>query len=521
MSIHIYARAKPMSDVVGRADYISSPDRQERLLAVAGITEKTYWKQLSDDSQAAWREAGGVRIKMVPRRNKETGETEMVEQKKPACEAREIHVALPQSIKEMSAAERKKVARRLHNFFSRKYGVGCLVGIHESKTDGNVHAHILFAERQRLAEPVIKIATRNIFLNEDGVRCRTKKEIMDDRGEVRQGCRIIPKGEIASEKRFGDKETTFAEKGWLKDVKQDLADWINEVLQPDQERVVYDPEGLYLAQIHVGKGRPDDQKKTIETWNKNVRKYNQAVREGLISGQQGQDLKTQIMLSPNRNGALVGALYLAYGTDPGMSITDMGGTRTAEGSNEAAKRQLRELYRLAQISRQAAAAATPGSSEQRQHRAEARQYSARIDRLRRELGYYRDEDYMRVIRRREDDLRRKRAWILKCRDQEAYWGNRVYGMKSRIKYLEKQLHELPIFFLSDAEKREKLRLEQEIREARIKLEECEDKERHARVAKLLAKYELKEIKKQLKAEKKAAGVHGSRSRPKPRSNPQK
>ena len=41
-----------------------------------------------------------------------------------------------------------------------------------------------------------KIATRNMFYDENGQHVRTKKEILDEAGQLRKGCKIIPKGEV-------------------------------------------------------------------------------------------------------------------------------------------------------------------------------------------------------------------------------------------------------------------------------------------------------------------------------------
>ena len=47
-----------------------------------------------------------------------------------------------------------------------------------------------------LEHPEVKIATRNMFYDEQGKHRRTKKEILDEQGNLRAGCSIIPKGEV-------------------------------------------------------------------------------------------------------------------------------------------------------------------------------------------------------------------------------------------------------------------------------------------------------------------------------------
>jgi len=50
--------------------------------------------------------------------------------------------------------------------------------------------------RELLPEPIEKITTRNMFYNEQKKHVRTKKEILDDSGNVRKGCKIIKRGEM-------------------------------------------------------------------------------------------------------------------------------------------------------------------------------------------------------------------------------------------------------------------------------------------------------------------------------------
>lgn len=47
-----------------------------------------------------------------------------------------------------------------------------------------------------LEQPEVKIATRNMFYDEQGKHRRTKKEILDEQGNIRAGCSIISKGEV-------------------------------------------------------------------------------------------------------------------------------------------------------------------------------------------------------------------------------------------------------------------------------------------------------------------------------------
>ena len=287
--VAIYDRATPLHDVAGRIDYISNPDRQERLEAVASTTtDPLFWKRLAADSQSAWKQSGGSR------------------DEKHCCEAREVQYDLPNSAKERDL---QKVAEDAAKDFKKENGVDCCAAVHWNKKENNLHFHIVFSERKLLPEPVIQKATRNVFIDENGIRKRTQKEILDENGELRRGCKIIPKGEIISERYFGDKDKQFAYKTWLKKHKQHTADWINENLDPDKKRIVFDQNSPYLAQIHVGKGRPPEQQKEIEETNKLIRSFNGLVRSGFLHEERAQEMKTYVMLSPKKGEALRGLMH--------------------------------------------------------------------------------------------------------------------------------------------------------------------------------------------------------------------
>lgn len=342
MSVNIYARQAPLSDACGRADYISSEHRQENLMATATtISQPDYWQLLSADSQAAFRQAGGSKTREDGKELK-------------ACEAREIHVQLPNSALERMQADR--LARKIANDFRSQYGVDCLVAIHYNKKKNNLHCHIMFSERQQLPEPDIKIADRNVFLDATGTRKRTKKEILDADGQLLPGCSIVKKGEVWSARYFGDKNPMFAEKAWMDEYRHYMADWINENLQPDELRTVYDKNGPYLAQKHIGKGTPAAKEAALQGWNYLAKQFNQMLDAGVMTPEEGLEFKTRIMLSPDQNQELKAVLAeLSREMYPDDPENRPGWDRIAAQAaaaplsptveNRQAKQELRELYK--------------------------------------------------------------------------------------------------------------------------------------------------------------------------------
>jgi len=335
MSVNLYARQAPCSDAAGRADYISNPERQENLMATANTYSlPNYWQLLSADSQAAFRQAGGSRENQ-------------------ACEAREIHVQLPNSALQRMTAD--QLAQKIANDFRSQYGVDCLVAIHYNKRRSNLHCHILFSERQELPAPDIKYADRNAFIGADGIRKRTKKEILDADGQLLPGCSIVKKGEILSARYFGGKNTMFAEKSWMDEYRLHMADWINRELQPDELRTVYDPNGPYLAQQHIGKGTPAPKRRELEEWNKLVRIYNGLLDGGYVAEAEAHDFKTRVMLSPNQNQELRAVIAeLQREIEPGSphrpqldawAAQSAATPLSADVADRQTKQELRQLYK--------------------------------------------------------------------------------------------------------------------------------------------------------------------------------
>lgn len=60
----------------------------------------------------------------------------------------------------------------------------------------NYHIHLVFSERKILEHPEVKIATRNMFYDEQGKHRRTKKEILDEQEIFGQDAVLFPKGKF-------------------------------------------------------------------------------------------------------------------------------------------------------------------------------------------------------------------------------------------------------------------------------------------------------------------------------------
>ena len=256
---HSFIQMTKLSNVRGRITYISSHAKQEHLYAVYETTERSYWTELARCSQQEFKKSG-VDGKCI--------------------EARELIIALPESLYEQGMPD--ILLKSFTDKFKEKYGVECVAALHHNKRMTNFHIHLIFSERQLLAEPVIKTATRNMFYDEHGNHVRTKKEILDENGNIRKRCKVIRKGEIYERNLFTSKNTRFKQEDFLDEVKLFYTRMINRWVTDEKDRLtVFDHNGPYLATKKIGKNNPKAEQ--IEKDNKLRMDWNREVDRAIIS----------------------------------------------------------------------------------------------------------------------------------------------------------------------------------------------------------------------------------------------
>ena len=263
-----------LSNVKGRITYISSHAKQENLYAVYETTERKFWWELAKCNQEEFAKSG-------------------TEGK--CIEARELIIALPESFTEYQP---DRLLQLFTNHFKQNYGTECIAALHHNKRKTNYHIHLIFAERKLLDEPIIKIASRNMFYDENGKHVRTKKEILGEDGEIREGCSIVKKGEVYDKKLFTAKDERFKSNSFLDEVKHSYTDLINIYVQNESQKLQVFERGsvlvsflfgamvfrgsVYLATKKIGRNNPKAQE--IEEDNQKRREWNRAVDMALISG---------------------------------------------------------------------------------------------------------------------------------------------------------------------------------------------------------------------------------------------
>ena len=261
-----FVQLNKLTNVSGRITYISSKAKQENLYATyTTVPDRSFWRELAKCNQECFRKKG-------------------TEGK--CIEARELIIALPESFVHYEPAY---LLKRFTDHFKQKYKVECISALHHNKRKTNYHIHLIFAERQLLDKPIEKIATRNMFYDEKGKHRRTKKEILDEAGNIRKKCKVIKKGEVYERNLFTTKNELFKADGFLDEVKRLYTDLINVCAINEEDKLhVFDRNGLYLATKKIGKNNPKEAE--IEADNMERVRWNQTVDRALISGVAEEDI---------------------------------------------------------------------------------------------------------------------------------------------------------------------------------------------------------------------------------------
>ena len=255
-----------LTDVQGRVNYISNPERQEHLYAAYSTVEPEFWRYLSEQSRYDfWRS------------NQPSGK---------CIEGHELIIALPESLQQ---CEPELVLKLFTEKFREEYGVKCSAALHHNKRKTNYHIHLVFADRGVLPKTEVKYATRNMFFDEENRHVRTKKEILAVDGNLRPGCRILPKGEPYEMRWFTGRKEIFKTRKFLQDVKVMCTDLINQcVVREEDRQSVFDSAGPYLPTKKIGKNNPIAEQ--IEADNALRQEWNRTVDQVLIAGGTHEDV---------------------------------------------------------------------------------------------------------------------------------------------------------------------------------------------------------------------------------------
>lgn len=211
-----FVRMTKLSNIGGRAEYITNEKKQEAILAKS---EAIDWKPYQE----------------FERTNQKTALANN--------EGRELIIALPNEWSELSSDELHDRANIIAQLAIGKSS-DLQWAIHWNHARSNLHIHVIFSERQK--ENNVGIWDRDIYLTEDGKVARRKV----DRAKKTDGTDKPPihrKGEKKGE--FTAKDKTYSTKAWLANAKERLQQAFTERWQVEIQK------NDYLYQFHEGKGR--------------------------------------------------------------------------------------------------------------------------------------------------------------------------------------------------------------------------------------------------------------------------
>lgn len=234
----MYCKISKLHNIRGRIDYISNEERQEKILAYEQSFNKDDVNRLVKEQHEQFKQ-----------HNRHKDAT--------CIEGREIIIPIKHEyIKDSKQA--KEMSKVLVDYFKDKYKVECSCAIHLSNKSKNLHAHMIFFDREKLVKPLTKEekrATKTRYFDENWKRTTKAKAVHTQK-----------KGDIIEPRKtryFGDKKQEFYSKNFLKDLKSDLAEQLN-YTQFDKSR--------HFATKHIGKHNP--KKKFIEEYNNVIMNIN-------------------------------------------------------------------------------------------------------------------------------------------------------------------------------------------------------------------------------------------------------
>ena len=249
----VYVQNQKIKDVVGRADYISNPARQEDI--VLHKSEMTFeWSYYRD----------------YERQNQKSNRANN--------EAREMIIALPNALDEDHPKLEKMCDELVQELIGRQHDFEYAVHWNHDRT--NLHVHILFSEREVTSGELIpKKYKRDIWMNKDThalAKAHSENaELVHKKGELMLDDSGKPKYETEP---LTAKDKKFIPRGWLKEAHRITQKvFLNNGFEIDV-REFSDP---YLSQKKIYKNAREDYRTLAKKWNVEVKTYNKELKEYL------------------------------------------------------------------------------------------------------------------------------------------------------------------------------------------------------------------------------------------------
>lgn len=247
---NVYGRVAKISNAVGRSNYINDEERQEEI-----VLHK-------ENMQHSWEEHSSF--------EKEHQKTNVANN-----EALEVHVALPNEL----AQDKEKLESVCDDLvkdivgFNKDYEYS----VHWNHNRTNLHAHILFSERENQKDLEPKIYKKDIWQDRDTHRLAKahaeNAELVHKKGDIQRDKEgnIKYKTDI-----FKPKDTQYIKRNWVHDVREIT----QKILKSHgYELDITTKESPYLAQKKLYKGASADYIEKAKEWNEEVKRYNKGVKQ--------------------------------------------------------------------------------------------------------------------------------------------------------------------------------------------------------------------------------------------------
>lgn len=242
-----FARQTKLNNISGRSEYISDSKRQEQIVFYSKENLHNSWEEYSE----------------FEKQNQKS--------KDKNNEGREIIIALPHELEKDLPKLEKIIDEYSFKLLGKDRDFEYAVHWNEKKT--NLHAHIIYSERQRIKEREPKIYKRDMWYdtqtnkmakaNSEGAELRYNKgDIMKDKeGNIRY-----------NSDKFTKKDIKFKNRNFNEEIKKELMNVLN---KHDFKYRLFNPK-KEVAQIHVGheRSRKPDTYKNLKNYNQEINKLN-------------------------------------------------------------------------------------------------------------------------------------------------------------------------------------------------------------------------------------------------------
>lgn len=242
MAVTTFSRMSKIRNAAGRSDYISNASRQEEIVLHEDHKKHT-WKEYSEYEKDNQRSASANN------------------------EAREIIVALPNDL----ADQPEKLSSLCNDIATKSLGNNrdYEYAVHWNKDRTNLHAHILFSERERVQELEPKVYKRDMWYDKETNKMAKAgaagAELRYRKGEIQRNPDGTPK---YSGEPFTAKDKKFIAKQYLQDCNKAVCDVLNSY---GYDFRLFDRESE-TAQRHIGKNWNDqDAKARAEEKNQQIK----------------------------------------------------------------------------------------------------------------------------------------------------------------------------------------------------------------------------------------------------------